>query len=282
MAAIAAFSKNNTGQNLSIYSSVTMIGRAVAPTVGGNAYDFAGYGSVYLIAGIAGVIALLCAFLFFSKPVKAEDKDTKKENKNNEEKIPFLKKLYGLLTFKPLLFVGILDACIYFSYGALEMVFPLYAKAHGISSGMIGILLSIQLVGVILLKPFFGRASDKFGRLPVMIIGLLVCAFSFFFLSFAKTVYILAPVIIIYGLGFALVTASNSALAADVAKAGMLGASLGIIKTLMDVGQTFGPPVIGGIGDAFSYSTGIRVLGFISLAAAFACFIWFMKKKNAK
>ena len=47
MAAIAAFSGKNIGQNLSIYSSATMIGRALAPTVGGNAYEVGGHYAVY-------------------------------------------------------------------------------------------------------------------------------------------------------------------------------------------------------------------------------------------
>ena len=278
MATIAAFSGKNTGQNLSIYSSATMVGRALAPTVGGNVYDFSGFSSVYLIAGVAGTLALLCALWFLRKPVEKEDKTAAILDKGGGEKTSFIKKLFSLLSFKPLLFVGILDACMYFAYGAFEMIFPLYAKELDMSSGLIGVLLSVQLVGVILLKPLFGRASDKLGRLPMMIAGLLVCAFSFLALAFTKSVFILAPIIIIYGLGFALMTAATSALAADVAKAGALGASLGILSTLMDVGQTFGPPVIGGIGGTHGYSAGIGVLGVIMLLAAGACTIWQWKK----
>jgi len=169
---------------------------------------------------------------------------------------------------------------MYFAYGAFEMIFPLYAKELAISPGFTGILLSVQLVGVILLKPLFGRASDKLGRLPMMTAGLAVCGVSFFLLAAIRSVYVLAPVIIIYGLGFALVTSSTNALAADVAKAGALGASLGIMSTLMDVGQTIGPPLVGGVSDAYSFSIGICVLGGIMLLAAIACFTWHMKRKR--
>jgi len=282
MATIAAFSGKNTGQNLSIYSSATMVGRALAPMVGGSAYEFGGHVSVYLIAGVAGILALALAFWFFRKPGETEDKSAAKITKDQTEKVSFFKKLWGLLSYKPLLFVGILDACVYFAYGAFEMIFPLYAKQLNMSSGLIGTLLSIQLVGVILLKPFFGRASDKLGRLPMMITGLLVCAVSFFLVAAVKSVYILAPLIILYGLGFALITASTSALAADVAKDGAKGASLGILSTLMDVGQTLGPPVIGGISDTYSYTAGISVLGVVLLLAALSCVIWHLKRKTVK
>ena len=88
--------------------------------------------------------------------------------------------------------------------------------------------------------------------------------------------------ILIYGLGFALITASTSALAADVARVGQLGASLGVLSTLMDVGQTFGPPAIGAVSDAYSYSAGISVLGIVFLIAAVGCIIALVKQHRPK
>lgn len=280
MATIAAFSGKNTGQNLSLYSSATIIGRALAPTVGGNVYEAGGYISVYLIAGAAGILALVFAVWFFHKSGENENKAAAKVNKDETENIPFFKKLWRLLNYRPLFLVGILEACVYFAYGAFEMIFPLYATQLGMFTGEIGVLLGIQLVGIILFKPLFGRASDKFGRLPMMVTGLLACSLSFFLLAVLKSTIAIVPLIFIYGLGFALITASTSALAADVAHVGQLGASLGILSTLMDVGQTFGPPIIGAISDSYSYAIGIEVLGVVLLLAAIGCIIALMKQNQ--
>lgn len=280
MAAIAAFSKKNTGQNLSLYSSATMVGRALAPTAGGFLYEKAGYSSVYLVAGAAGILALAAAFWFFRKPGEAENKDVSREKPEEAGKIPFFKKLWMLMKYRPLLLVGILDACSYFAYGAFEMIFPLYAKSLGMSAGEIGLLLGIQLVGIILLKPLFGRASDKLGRLPMMVAGLLACTLSFLLLAVLKSTIAIIPLILIYGLGFALITASTSALAADVARKGQLGASLGVLSTLMDCGQTVGPPVIGALSDAYGYSAGIATLGIVLLLAAAGCIIALVKQRR--
>lgn len=274
MAVIAAFSnKNNMGQNLSLYSSATLIGRALAPTAGGTLYEFGGYDSVYLVAGVAALLALAAAVWFFHKPQDSENKAAVQTKRDAAEKIPFFKRLWGVLSYRPLFLVGILDACAYFAYGAFEMIFPLYAKQLGMSTAEIGLLLGIQLVGMILFKPLFGRASDRFGRLPMVVTGLLACALSFFLLAVLNLRFVVIPLILIYGLGFALITASTSALAADVARVGQLGASLGILSTLMDVGQTFGPPVIGAISDTYHYGAGIGVLGIILLLAATGCVI---------
>jgi len=280
MATIAAYGGKNIGQNLSLYSSATMIGRALAPTVGGTMYEVGGYTSVYLIAGVAGLLALAAAVWFFHKPGEAEDKAAAQAKRDEAKKISFFKKLWVVLKCRPLLLVGILDACSYFAYGAFEMIFPLYAKQLGMTTGEIGILLGIQLVGMILFKPLFGRASDRFGRLPMMVIGLLTCTFSFFLLAVLKSTFAIIPLILLYGLGFALITASTSALAADVACVGQLGASLGVLSTLMDVGQTFGPPAIGALSDAYSYATGIGVLGIVLLLAAIGCIIALVKQQR--
>jgi MFS family permease len=278
MATIAAFSGKHTGENLSLYSSATMIGRAIAPAVGGSLYDNGGYHSVYLMAGIAGILALIAAICFFLKPGAVEDKNATEKKKDEALKLTFFKKLRIMLSYPPLLFVGALDACVYFAYGAFEMIFPLYAKQFGMSTGGIGFLLGVQLVGIILFKPLFGRTSDKIGRLPTMITGLVVCAFSFFILSTSPSIYAIIPLILLYGLGFALITASSSALAADIAPMGQLGASLGILSTLMDVGQTLGPPTIGAISDTYNYSIGIGILGILFLLAAIGCIIALSKQ----
>ena len=282
MAVVAAFSpKDHTGQNLSLYSSATLVGRALAPAAGGVLYQFGGYSFVYLTAGAAALIALASAAWFFRRSEDEKNAAPVRPGDGGGEKVPFFRKLWGVLSYRPLFFVGMLDACSYFAYGAFEMIFPLYAEQLGMSKTEIGLLLGMQLVGMILFKPLFGRASDRLGRLPMMIAGLLTCTLAFFLLAVLRSVFAMIPLILVYGLGFALITASTSALAADVARAGQLGASLGILSTLMDVGQTFGPPAIGAVSDLCGYNGGIGMLGILFLLAAAGCVAAFLKQRKA-
>lgn len=281
MAVVAAFSpKDHTGQNLSLYSSATLVGRALAPAAGGVLYQFGGYSFVYLTAGAAALIALASAACFFRRSEDEKNAPSARPG-GDGGKVPFFRKLWGVLSYRPLFLVGLLDACSYFAYGAFEMIFPLYAEQLGMSKTEIGLLLGIQLVGMILFKPLFGRASDRLGRLPMMIAGLLTCTLAFLLLAVLKSVFVMIPLILVYGLGFALITASTSALAADVARAGQLGASLGILSTLMDVGQTFGPPAIGAVSDLCGYNGGIGMLGVLFLLAAAGCVVAFLKQCRA-
>ena len=286
MATVAAFSGKNTGQNLSLYSSATMVGRALAPIVAGGASDIGEYYEiswhipVYLFAAVAGVSALLIVLFFLRTHKEEEDQDAAKLNTGTEEKIPFFTKLAGLFRYKPLLYVGIFHAFVYFAHGAFEMVFPLHAVELGMSKAQIGTVMSVQMVGIIFLKPLFGKASDKLGRLPMIVIGLGLSAAVFYLMMFTKSVALIAALIVVYGLGFAIITASMSALAADVAQKGQLGASLGVLSTLMDVGQTFGPPIVGVIIGMYSNALGIGFLGVLLSAAIVFCLFAF--RENAK
>jgi MFS family permease len=154
MAVVAAFSpKDHTGQNLSLYSSATLVGRALAPAAGGALYQFGGYSFVYLTAGAAALIALASAAWFFRRSEDEKNAAPVRPGDGGGEKVPFFRKLWGVLSYRPLFLVGLLDACSYFAYGAFEMIFPLYAEQLGMSKTEIGLLLGMQLVGMILFKP---------------------------------------------------------------------------------------------------------------------------------
>ena len=102
-----------------------------------------------------------------------------------------------------------------------------------------------------------------------------------FLLADHKSTIAIIPLIFAYGLWFELIAASTSALVADVAHEGQLGASLGVLSTLMDVGQTFGPPVIGVISNIYGYATGIRALGAVLLIATISSSIALMKQQRS-
>src|SRR5258708_32740770 len=95
-------------------------------------------------------------------------------------------------------------------------------------------------------KPITGRVSDRVGRIPVIIIGLLLCAgaLPLIFRSERLTAFVLfAPLL---GLGVGAVTPVTNALIADLASTRRLGAAMGVFGTIWDVGEAAGP-LIGGI-----------------------------------
>jgi DHA1 family multidrug resistance protein-like MFS transporter len=73
----------------------------------------------------------------------------------------------------------------------------------------------------------------------------------------------------VFGLGLATVTASTSALVADLSRAGGRGSALGILSSIMDVGQSTGPMVAGVLVAAFSYEITFGAVGALLVVVSF-------------
>lgn len=266
MAAIASLSDNRKGEMLSFYSSSTLIGRAAAPFAGGILLAVWGFPGVFLTCALTGVMAMVIGSSFWSGA--GEDDLPKAGGQEAQPTEKFLGNLRTLLGHRQLLLVGSLEAAVFFSYGAFEVLLPLYARQQSLEIWHIGIIMGLQLAGVIVFKPLFGRLSDQIGRMRVILAGLAVCAVSVGGLTFWSSLAGILTLNIGFGLGFAMVTSSTRPLAAETARKGQIGASLGILSTLMDIGQAAGPPAMGIISALLGYQTAFLVLAMI-LSAAF-------------
>jgi len=83
-----------------------------------------------------------------------------------------------------------------------------------------------------------------------------------------NNVYALSALSVLHGAAFATVTSSTTALVADVTKNGQFGASVGVLRTIMDVGQTIGPVLTGFLIAVWGYSVAFPVLATIIAASA--------------
>ena len=105
----------------------------------------------------------------------------------------------------------------------------------------IGILFTIQLIGTTVTKPVMGRLSDKYGRKQMISLGLVFGAIALGMIPFFRNFWTLIPTAILFGVSLATTTASTAAYVSDLAKAGSYGSALGVMSTIMDVGQSAGP-----------------------------------------
>ncbi|RYD03019.1 hypothetical protein N752_21655 [Desulforamulus aquiferis] len=188
MAAIVSNSSHRKGELLSLYSSLTMIGRATAPFVGGFILTFWGFHGVFLICALSGFAALVVGV---SIKLKIENLTVPKNSQNLKENKK-LSNLREIFFHRPLVMVGMLETVVFFSFGAFEVIFPIYAKGLGITVGLIGVIMGLQLAGIIIFKPVFGRLSDRIGRMPIILAGLMLCSLAVVGCFFVKIFYLLA------------------------------------------------------------------------------------------
>ena len=239
MAAVADTYSTGRGERMAWYSSATMVGRFLAPLLGGALIMGSNYHWVYLVDGILGVLALAAA-LFITFPQKAMVPVVKREKRNLGREI------ITIVTHRGILSTSLVEAVQYFAYGAIETYLPRYLTENSKFSTLeIGCLFTGQIVVVALTKPIMGRLSDRHGRVPIIIGGLILGGLVTAALSFSLNWFVLIALIGLFGLGLSTVTASTSALVADLSRSSNRGSALGLLSTIMDVGQSLGPILTG-------------------------------------
>jgi MFS family permease len=263
-AAIAARYPERRAAMLSTFSSVSIAGRAIAPFLGGFLVTVANYSSVYVACAVSGMLAWLIG--------AALPSDAPRQRAAPVEFPHFFAALRSVLANRAIVLTSLVEAAQYLVFGAVEAFLALFAASLGIPAWKIGVILGVQLVSVVLVKPVMGKLSDKLGRRAIIAPGLVIGIVSVAALPLARGWMTLSLLSLLYGVGIATVTSSTSAMVADFAKEGELGASVGVLRTIMDVGQTIGPVFAGFLVGAWGYATAFVALAAVLAASAVAFF----------
>jgi MFS family permease len=121
-------------------------------------------------------------------------------------------------------------------------------------------------------KPLAGRLSDRIGRKPVIVGGLLFCTVALPLIFRAQSFAVFSFVSAVLGIGVGAVTPVTNALIADLASTKRLGAAMGVFGTVFDFGEAMGPIVAGFLIGALGYASTFDVLAAVTLAATAALF----------
>ncbi len=264
MAAVADTFQQGRGERMSWYSSATMIGRFLAPFVGGALIFGEDFRWVYLADGVIGVLALLAAVRLplgtgtsgsFRKAVKHQGGRVGHD-------IAVIFRDRGILATSGM------EAVQYFAFGALEVYLPIHLNEDlGLAPFEIGLLFTAQVLAATLTKPLMGRLSDRHGRVPLIAAGLALGGATMGLIAFSANYLVILALIALFGLGLATVTASTSALVADLSGAHGKGGAMGVLSSIMDIGQSAGPMISGILIGAFSYRTTFGIVGVCLILA---------------
>jgi len=272
-ASIAELFPQKRAERISLFSSVTSVGRIIAPSLGGYVLfaTLKDYRTLYLAVGVAGVTALIVAIAFL-----AELKQSSLTGANKEPRA-VLKGLYQgwgtVATNRAALSVSFVQATQFYAFGVVEFFLAGYLPevAH-VDYVPTGIILSSMVFMTVIAKPWIGRISDKAGRRTPIIVGCLASGLPLLLVPFVTDFWILLALMIGYGLGFSAATSSTSALMSELVPQHLLGTSMGFLDTIMDVGQTLGPIVSGLIFATYLHYTGVfasLTLLLVSTASVF-------------
>jgi DHA1 family bicyclomycin/chloramphenicol resistance-like MFS transporter len=132
-----------------------------------------------------------------------------------------------------------------FAWAFIEPRFMFYAYDDlGWSSSMLGLVMSCFGVSMALGEFGLGRLSDRFGRYPVIVLGLVLFGAQFIGLALFQNYVLIAATFVVAGLGSALLEPALSASVLDIAPAGHQARALGFKSTAGSLGNILGPALV--------------------------------------
>lgn len=145
----------------------------------------------------------------------------------------------------PLVFIFLTVFIDLLGFGIVIPLLPVYSKAYGASELELGLLFSCFSGMQFLFAPLWGRLSDRIGRKPVLVGGLIGTALSYVAFAHANsmaTLYLTRLAAGIFGANIS----SAQAYIADVTSEKDRAKSMGLIGAAFGLGFTFGP-LLGGV-----------------------------------
>ena len=268
---VAELYPQKKGERMSLFSSVTAVGRTAAPLLGGYILSITNYGfhDLYLAVAFAGVTAFIVMFLLREGPSGPRPPDEKPSG----QAVGALRGWILVARNPGIVAASVVQASQYYAFGAVEFFLVGYLKeVVQLDPLSIGMVSGLQAAMIPIGGPAMGALSDRIGRKPLIVFGSVVGAAALVLFPLTTHFYLILALSVAYGLGFSMVTSSTPPLVSELTSKELVGTGMGFLSTIMDVGQTLGPIVTGLIlGFGFGY-----VGSFVGIAAILlaACFVF--------
>jgi MFS family permease len=152
---------------------------------------------------------------------------------------------------------------------AVMAMTPLHLTHHGSSIAAVGFTISLHVAGMFALSPVFGWMSDRFGRVPTILVGQGLLALGLVAVAVGELNAAAVTVgLTLIGLGWSATTVSGSALVTDLAtdagRTRIQGRTDLVMNAAGAVGGSLSGPVLAAVGYAgLAAISGVFVVGVV-------------------
>lgn len=134
-------------------------------------------------------------------------------------------------------------------FGVIMPILPFYAASLGASALQLGLLFASYSIIQFFFAPIWGSVSDRIGRKPVILLGLLGFGISFILFGFATQLWMLFAARLLGGMLSAAMQPTVMAYVVDTTESETRGSGLAMMGAAMGMGMVFGPVIGGFLGE---------------------------------
>jgi DHA1 family tetracycline resistance protein-like MFS transporter len=163
-------------------------------------------------------------------------------------------------------------------FGIIIPLLPFYAESFGASAFAIGLLGTSFSLMQFLFSPVWGRWSDRIGRKPIILVGLLGSCVSYVAMALAGSLTLLFIARIIGGIAGANIPTAQAYIA-DVTTPENRAKGMGMVGAAFGLGFIFGP-AIGGLLSRYSPETPMWFAAALCLGNFIAA--WFLLPESRR
>ncbi|WP_291080524.1 MFS transporter [Dietzia sp. UBA5065] len=249
------------GRIAGLYATAFLIGNIGGPVIGGLLAGFGMRVPFFVYAG-----TLLVATGVVGIFLRGGGRPTPGDRTEGQEALPVAEALRHS-GYRAALVSSFVNG--WSSFGVRVAIVPLFAAASfDAGAGIAGTALASFAVGTASVVSIAGWLSDRYGRRPLVIGGLVVSGFSTLVLGWCDTVPLLVAASVVAGIGAGVLNPAQQAAVADVVGADRAGGKvLATFQMASDSGAILGPVLIGLVVDLVGYTAGFALSGALLLAA---------------
>ncbi len=242
-----ALSHQKMGRTIGFLTTMSAVGTATGPSIGGFLIGEFGWRSVFTAMTTLGIIILLLAFKF----VRLNEGKSDRVHQTNF--LDPIKSFYSDVTLRLHLLSNLVISAIMIS---TLIVGPFYlTHALQLDAFHMGLVMSAGPITSILSGTIAGYAADRFGYRYVVIFGLvqlLIGTISFVFLPlhFGSPGFVISAILL--SLGYQLFLSANSSSFMKKARNEHRGTAAGALNLSRNLGLISGTYLMGGIFDYFT------------------------------
>jgi DHA1 family multidrug resistance protein-like MFS transporter len=242
------------GKWMGFINATFFLGWGCGPLMGGLLADHLGMDSAFYAMGVLNLLAFLGVIFFLPEISRRKEESASGSTLREMASSNVTRGVFGYQ-------IGIS------SHRAIVQSFmPIFAGLTiGLSSSLIGTILSVLVLGGALLQIVSGRFGDRFNRRTIVVLGSIGVLVSMLLVPQAGGFWILLGFLAIAIIGDSIALPSASALVVDEGRKFGMGMAMAMFNMGQGIGMAIGPILAGAVSDAL----GIPFAFYLAAAIVF-------------